>query len=131
METDELDNLFVDENEPADKRLIATIIKPFIISIGRNGVIEFSDKFDDLPAWKKILVYLVCKKAMLLKEVSKEESAGPKEICEITNISEGSAKDISRHDILKKIVKGEGGKYSIPNYKLKKIKEILVSQGSE
>lgn len=125
-EKDELDDFIVDENEPVDKKLLALIIKPYINSIGKNGVIDHTDRFENSPAWKKTLVYLCCRKVMFIKEIIEDEPTGPKIISENTNISLDSAKNISRDKNLKKLVAKDKGKYFISNYKLKLIKEILL-----
>ena len=56
------------------------------------------------------------------------EFIGPKEISKNANISEASAKNISRDKLLKKIVKKEVNGYFIPNYNLKKVKDILIKK---
>lgn len=127
---DELNKFFVDENEPLNKKILAEIIEPFVESIRKNEVIEFKEDYEKLPAWKKILIYLSCRKAMFSKKILKEESIGPKKICEDANISHESAKNISRDKNLKNFVKRSDSKYFIPNYKLKKVKDTLIKNGS-
>jgi hypothetical protein len=87
--------------------------------------------FDTLPSWKKMLVFLVCRKAMLLREVVSDERIGPKEISKSIGINEASARDISRNKFTKKLVKGEKGKYYIPNFKLKSVKEVLNDKNTD
>ena len=117
----------MDENEPADKKLIVEILKPYV-TIDKEGIISFLDKYENLKSREKILVYLICRKAMTLKNIidTDEEPMSPKGISQNARISGGSAKDISRDVILKKIVKKEKRKYSIPNYNLKKVKEVFI-----
>lgn len=124
-EKDILDEFIVDENVSLDKNLLAEIIKPFIHSIGKNEIIDYREKFDGSPNWIKIAIYLCCRKIMENKNIINNEKIGPREIAKKLNISESAAKDISRHKNLKKIVLNEKGKYSIPNYKLKKVGEML------
>lgn len=50
---DELDKFIVDENEPADKKVLAEIIKPYVNSIGKNEIIDFTKNIDKLVSWKK------------------------------------------------------------------------------
>jgi len=125
-EKDELDEFIVDENEPADKKILARIITPYVKSIGKNKVIDYSEEFDKAQAWKKILIYLCCKKIMHVKGIVETEEAGPTEVATQTHISLDSAKNISRDDNLKKVVIGSKGNYYIPNYRLKKVKELLL-----
>jgi len=127
---DELDEIFVNKNEPADKKLIVEILKPFV-TIDKDGVLEFKDAYEPLNPRKKILIYLVCKKAMFLRGLLKNEQVGPKEIGEGAQISENSAKDISRDKILVKVVKKEKQGYFIPNYALRKVKVILFGENKD
>ncbi len=129
-EKDELDEFIVDENEPADKKLLAEIMRPYVKSIGKNKIIDYSEKFDTALAWKKILIYLCCKKIMQIKGIGEREEAGPTEIAQQTHISLDSAKNISRDENLKKVVINVKGNYSIPNYRLKKTMEILLENVS-
>lgn len=128
VERDELDEFIVEENEPANKKILASIIQPYIKSIGKNKVIDYSEKYELSPAWKKILVYLCCRKVMFIKGLIENEAVGPKGISDDhTGISMDSAKNISRDNKLKGLVIGNSGEYSIPNYRLKKVLEALSS----
>jgi len=123
-EKDELDEIFVDKNEPVNKKEIVEILKPYV-TIDNEGVINFKEEYEALEENKKALVYLVCKKAIILRGIeSVTESAGPKEISEGAHINESSAKSAISRDF-KRILKKEAKGYIIPNYHLKKIKEIL------
>ena len=44
---DELDEIFVDKNEPADKRLVVEILKPYV-TIDLIGNISFSENFEKI-----------------------------------------------------------------------------------
>lgn len=121
---DELDEIFVDKNEPADKKLIVGILKPYA-TIDEEGVIGFEKSYEKLKEHQKALIYSVCKKAMVLRRIKDiEESSGPTEISKNAQISENSAKHALFRDY-KKLFKKEGKGYVIPNYNLRKVKEIL------
>ena len=123
-EKDELDEIFVDRNEPASKKVLVRILKPFVI-IDEEGVINFLDAYDGLKEIHKALVYMICKKAMVLRGIeSIKEPAGPKEISEGAMISEVNAKHALYRDH-KFLVKKEEGGHIIPNYKLSKVEEVL------
>lgn len=118
---DPLDEIFVDANEPADKKLLVEILKDFV-TIDQKGIILFLDPCNRLTESEKALVYLLCKKAMILKGVEgKEERSSVKEVSSGANISESSAKN-ALFTYYKNIVK----KGIIPNYNLRKVKEILI-----
>lgn len=121
---DELDEIFVDKNEPADKKLIVDILKPYV-TIDNEGIINFKEEYEKLTESKKALVYFICKKAMILRGVvGINESIGQTELSKGAQISESSARHAIFRDF-KKILKKEGSGYVILNYKLKKIMEIL------
>jgi hypothetical protein len=121
IESDPLDEIFVDENEPADKRIIADILKPFA-TIDSKGVIAFTEEYNSLKESKKVLVYLLCKKAMVLKGLQNiSEKATVKEIAENAIVSESNAKN-ALFTYFKGIVKDA----MIPNYNLKKVKEVIL-----
>lgn len=125
---DELDEIFVDKNEPADKKLIVEILKPYV-TIDKEGIISFSDNYEKLKDNQKALVYFVCKKAMIIRKIEGiTEPAGPSEISKKVHISEGSAKQAISRDY-KKILKKEGKGHIIPNYNLKRVKEMLIKDG--
>jgi len=124
---DILNEIFVDRNEPIDKKLLVDIIKGYA-TIDNEGVLNFSEKYESLVGHKKILLYFCCKKAMVLREING--------INEPTSQSEASEKtrttlDVARNAIhrkYKKILKKEGEGYVIPNYNLRKVKEILENK---
>jgi len=121
---DELDEIFVDKNEPVDKKLIVEILRPYV-SIDEEGIIDFKEDYDNLNENQKALIYFVCKKAMILRGIEGiKEPAGPTEVSKNAQISESSAKHAIFRDY-KKLLKKEKGGYIIPNYKLKIVKELL------
>lgn len=122
---DELDEIFVDENQPADKKIVVEILKG-LVTIDSKGIIEFSDEGEKLKYNRKVLIYLVCKKALVLKGIIKpeEEFSGPKEISEKMSLGLSSAKRAT-NVTFKKLLKSKKGKYIIPNYNLKKIKKVI------
>ncbi len=122
---DPFSKFIVDENEPLDKKLVTELIEPFIESIGKNKVIDYTEKFEKSPAWMKIAIYLCIRKVMLDQKIIDKEEVGPKEIAEYTGLSDGSAKDISRDKKLQTIVSKKGGNYFISNHKLKKVEKLL------
>jgi hypothetical protein len=125
---DELDEIFVDKNEPIDKKLIVEILKPYVV-IDNDGEIRFLEQYDSIKDNKKALIYFVCKKAMMLKGIkTSPEPIGPTELSKGAHISESTAKHAIFRDY-KKILKKEKLGYIIPNYQLNKIKELILQNG--
>lgn len=123
-EPDPLDRIFVDKNESVDRALLASVLEKYA-TIDTEGVINYSEDYERLTGHTKILVYLCCKKAMILR--------GTKGVVEPASQSEASegarvTLDVARnalHKKYKKLLKKDGKGYIIPNYNLKRIKEIL------
>ena len=129
-EIDPLDDIFVESNDGVSRKLISETLKPFI-TIDPSGNLDFSEEYDKLINIKKALVYLVSKKAMKLKEVIESEFAKIKEVSEKALISESDAKNslCTKYKKLVENKKNEG--YTIPDYKLKKVKEEIFDNGKK
>ncbi len=123
-ETDILDKIFVNENEPADKVLLVDILDGYA-QIDNKGLIKYSEKYDELVGHKKVLLYLCCKKAMALRGIQgMSESASQSEVSEMAQVTLDVARN-SIHKTYKKLLKKDEAGYVIPNYNLKKIKQII------
>lgn len=121
---DVLDEIFVDKNEPVDKKLLVEILGKYV-TIDKEGIINFSEDYDLLIGHKKVLVYFCCKKAMVLKGIEGvKESASQSEVSERAHVTIDVAKN-TIHKKYKRILKKEKEGHIIPNYNLKRIKEIL------
>ena len=122
---DPLNDIFVDKNEPVDKKILVEIIKPYA-TIDKEGIVNFTDEYEKLTESKKTLVYLCCKKAMILREIPEiDEGCGPKEISEKARVSLNGAKQ-AVSVTYKKILGKDSNGTIIPNYNLKKVKDILL-----
>ena len=121
---DPLEAIFVDENVPADRKIIAEILGQFV-TIDKKGSISFTKSYDDLQHSKKVLVYMLCKKAMILRNLPDiKEYVTLNEVVEKALVSESNAKN-ALFTYYKDIVKKDGLGYIIPNYKLTKAKEAI------
>jgi hypothetical protein len=123
---DPLDEIFVESNEEFSRKLVAEILKPFL-TIDPKGNVEFSEEYEKVTNMKKALIYLVAKKAMKLKGISDSEFAVLKEVEEKSLISQSDTKNaLCTH--YKKFVENKRGEgYTIPDYKLKKVKEEIFN----
>jgi len=128
-EIDVLDEIFVDKNIPMDKQLILDILKPFV-TIDNEGIINYTEDYERLNENVKTLIYLTAKKAKVAKGILEkdQEAAGPKEISESASIGISSAK-VAVSQGFKKLLSKTSGGYVIPNYNLKKVKEIISQNG--
>ena len=90
---DPLNEIFVEKNEPADRKLLAEILKPFA-TIDSTGIISYTKEFDRVKESKKILIYLLCKKAIILKGIQGIlEEANLAEVMEKVMVSESNSKN--------------------------------------
>ena len=128
-ETDPLDEIFVESNEIISRRLIAEILKP-LLSIDPKGNLDFFEEYEKLTGQKKALVYLVAKKAMKLKEITENEFALNSETSKNALISENDTNNAFSNTYKKLIENKKGRGYSIPDYKLKKVKELIGNETS-
>ena len=123
-ERDELDDIFVDKNEPVDKKIIVEILKSYV-TIDSEGVISYNKSFEKLNESKKVLIYLLCKKAIKIRGIEGiEEPSNLKEVVEKVMVSESNAKN-ALFTYYKSIVKKEGNGYIIPNYNLGKVRGLI------
>ena len=129
METDEFDNLIVSSNEVINKRLVTDILMRFI-KISTDGEVLFEGTFFKLDNKRKILIYLLTRKVMKIKNIGslETEEAGPSEISNQTGIAFGSVTWTVR-DLDSKLIKSINGKYYVPNYYIEKIKNLFKEGG--
>lgn len=125
MNSDPLDKLIVDEEGAMDSSLLASLITGSI-RLSKDGEIIFDRPFFKQNDWKKIMLYLLARKAIFIKKLKRDfqEDVKPKEISEILNIPKNSVTKFLSRD-LKGITKSEKGAHKIPNYNLYKCEEVL------
>lgn len=126
MMEDPLDELMVDEEQEINRNLLAGILKG-AIKFTKNGEILPEETFYDLPTWKKILYYLLARKAMFLKDVIDEEGCDYKTIAEMINTSPKTVSGRLSGNI-SNLVKLQNNKFSIPTYYITKCKKVLENE---
>lgn len=127
---DPLDSVFVDKNQPADRKLVADILRP-LVTIDKEGTINFKAKYSELDESKKALVYLIAKKAMVLKEIENiAEESKNNEISEGANIKKKNVENTLYNYYKHLVEKGNKG-YFIPNYNLKRVRDVLLGEKDE
>jgi hypothetical protein len=124
-EKDALDKLIIDEEENPDISMLAEIISGKILLI-KTGELNFEKEFFKLRDSQKILIYLLGRKAIVIKKLKEgfSEKITSKEIAESIGIPYKSVSKYLSVD-LKHIIKSENGKYFVPNYNLYKCREKL------
>ncbi len=130
-ESNPLNDLFVD-NQPLDLPLLAKIILPYVQLERDPPKVDFTLAWEQLTNEKKILAYLLGRKALCeaLKNAEVyeyEEKATPNEVEEDTKIKGGSVRPMLR-DLLKKRFAKKNRGYFVPNNALPHIEEYLCSE---
>jgi len=122
---DALDKLIVDEKETVDMDLLASIVRDFL-KFTKEGEIFFEKNFFDLKDWQKLLIYLLGRKVVFVKNLKKDfkEEVSPSEIKELLKIPPKSTTKYASVE-LKGIIKSDKGNYKIPNFNLFKCQEVL------
>jgi len=123
MEKDELEDLFVKKDELLDKTLLKESIMKYA-KLTNEGELIPGREFYNLPNLKKVIVFLLARKVLKVKNVIEEEEIGPTELSKSIGIPVGSVKTIfhSTKDILFVSV---SGKYKMPNYAIQKACDYL------
>ena len=121
---EEIDKLFVDENQTTDSVLLVSVLENFV-QLTTSGTIHFLPNFMKLGTTSKILVVLLAKKAMAMKISGYNESTSPKEVQQLTGLSVGSTNPSLRALAEKRLVISNNGAYNIPAFAMPSVKELL------
>lgn len=125
--SDPLHDLFVDGAE-IDRELLANLLKDYIGIDSKTFAPIFKERFHNLDAKAKLLIYLLYRKALLVTEkiTPENEPEKPKEISKITGVNYNSTRSYLSQLKAKGLIGiEEGGSYFIPGYSLSKIDEEL------
>lgn len=128
-----LEELYTDASGQLDQAELATLLRPFLRIHRDTGTIIFTNAGIALPATKKIVLFLLAKKALYLLGSIPSEWITPKQIkVEFgKNIPAGTIdanlKRLSRHGPLK----GDSGKYFIPDFNFPQVREIFSKLSGE
>jgi len=123
MTEDPLDVLF--EEEKVDEKMIKQIIGEILVNyvrLSQDGGIFPLPEFDNLNRFQKLLIYLLAKKALYVRQLVVNELTPPSEIRKNTGLPMGTVNPSLRQLERDRLVKSDLGRYKIPNYALNKIK---------
>ncbi len=123
---DELESLLVSGKE-VDKKLVAEILSPYLRIDKETCDTRPLSSWDDLTAYRKILIYLVARKAMVALGLNlPEENASATEIMLNTGVKQGTVNPTLRRLLEEGVVaQTKERKYYIPNYAIEKVKAIV------
>jgi hypothetical protein len=124
---DALDDLFV-ERQRVDPNVLAAGIAPYARLNGVSREILPTEEWETLSVRKKILVWLLCKKAMRIKQIitDDEEWMSPSELEKETGIAGGSLRPALSKLSSEKLIKVNGNsQYSIPDHTVNRVNTVL------
>ena len=123
--TNQLDELFVNGKE-VDRELVAKILAPFLRIDKDSCSIVPTERWLKLNNKLKIILFLVARKAMKLRDLPIDnEGATPAEIETETGIKGGSIRPKLKGFFEDKTInRTEDARYFVPNYSLTKIKTM-------
>ncbi|MBI1256040.1 MAG: hypothetical protein GC204_01085 [Chloroflexi bacterium] len=126
-----LSRLFVSNRSPVDEQALADTIASFAVISEQEGApprIFLTEEGENLTVREKILIVLLCRKAILLykKEAIDKEGLSPKEIEDATNIGGGTIrpalKKLSDEHLIEQ---DKEGAYFVPNRTFRQVTSIL------
>lgn len=124
---DALDELIVDESQSTDVNLLASLIKECIVP-SKEGNIKYEPKFYKCSEWKRMMLYLLVRKAIVLKKLRDiKEKATYKEVADGAFIPATSVPRTHLQNLKGIVLKDKEG-FFIPNYNLIKCKMKLEEQ---
>src|SRR3972149_8222303 len=116
MTEDPLDVLF--EEEKVDEKMIKQIIGEILVNyvrLSQDGGIFPLPEFDNLNRFQKLLIYLLAKKALYVRQLVVNELTPPSEIRKNTGLPMGTVNPSLRQLERDRLVKSDLGRYKIPN----------------
>ena len=122
---DALDELIVNDSQSVDVNLLGSLLKGNI-TLSKNGNINYESSFYNYPEWKRMLLYLLARKAIVLKNLHEglKEKATYKEIATGSFIPLTSIARTHLRNLKGLVLKDKEG-YYVPNYNLIKCKTKL------
>lgn len=128
-----LDELFTDSISQVDPADLTSLLKPYIRINPETRRVLFTPDGMKITVRKKIILFLLVQKVMIMKELVEAEAVSPKEI----KAGLGNSIPSGTIDVTIKrlsdigILKGQDGKYFIPDFKFYLVKEIFNQNKKE
>jgi hypothetical protein len=122
-----LDELFTDSCSQIEPAAIAALLKPFIRINRDTQRVIFTPVGMNLTANNKIILFILARKVTFMRGINTSEAVAPKEV------KAGLGKNIPSGTIdaaLKRLsengpIKGQDGKYFIPDFNFPQVEEIF------
>ncbi|HEY5259283.1 MAG TPA: hypothetical protein VIJ46_01455 [Rhabdochlamydiaceae bacterium] len=123
-----LSELFTDATHNIDPKQLAEVLKPYLAINRSNNKILFTPEGLTLNASKKIILFLLSRKALLALGAITEEAVTPKEVKAAfqNNMPDGTIDANLKRLSDSGLVKGDDGKYLVPDFNFSKMKVMLA-----
>jgi len=123
---DELEDLLIDGKD-LDRKLLAEILSPYLLIDKERCEIRPLPKWEELKENKKILLYILARKAIYALGLNvPNDNVSAKEIIIGTGLSKGTVNPALRKFYKDRIIgQTTERKYFIPNYSIEKAKTII------
>ena len=122
---DPLDKIFTSDRE-VDLKVLSEILFPFVKINSEDFTIFFTDSGNKLPINKKLIIFLLAKKALCIKGKVKVESVTPNDIIDQTDLKSGSVHPGLKQLRDRNLAIVKDGRYFIPNYQINEVKELIM-----
>ncbi|WKZ26094.1 MAG: hypothetical protein QY322_02165 [bacterium] len=122
---DPLDKIFTPDRE-VDSQLLSDILFPFVKINSEDLSIFFTNLGNKLPINKKLIIFLLAKKALYIKGKVELESVTPNDIIDQTDLKSGSVHPGLKQLRDKNLVIVKDGRYFIPNYQINEMKNLFL-----
>lgn len=119
--------LFTDSKSQIDPAILVTILKPFARIQRESGKLLFTPAGMKLTANNKIIIFLLAHKVLTIQGMKESDAVSPKEIkAELgKNIPAGTIDPALKRLSEKGPLKGQDGKYFIPDFNFSQVEEIF------
>jgi DNA-binding MarR family transcriptional regulator len=122
-----LDDVFISRDEIGQSLLRDVLIKYVKINEESMSVIPTLE-YEKLKEKQKVLIYLLSRKALKLRDMVEHEHMTPTEISKTSGVKIGTVKPVVRKYFKDNLLKKNKNGYFIPDYALERVKkEVLES----
>lgn len=123
-----LSEIFTDSTSQVDPKSIVAILKPFLRINRKDGSIFFTPNSTRLTAKKKILLFVLARKASYMQGIVESEWVTPKEVkSELENIPSGTIDSAIKLLSEKGPLRGKDGKYCVPDLAFAQVEQAFNS----
>jgi hypothetical protein len=123
-----LEDLFTDSSNNINPEELLALMKPFIAINRQNNRVIFTPDGLLIKPNKKIILFLLSRKVLYLLGLLPSESVAPRDIKNefSKNIPDGTVDVTIKRLSDTGLIKGDQGKYYIPDFNFPKIKEMFI-----